>query len=190
MENNNQSNINTPEQAPINSIPPSPEKLSNKIIAIGALVIAVATIIYIIPKYWDVAGGGATVQTAPDSINAVEAATIKFEVSVPGSKQNIKDRYTDIFLYYQITGQDFLGQIQPKLLSKDNVHEVYEFTIPPYPNQKPGEITYSIELKLDGHANRIEGYKKIKIGEYSNTTNSNSFKTWDDGTAYAKGEII
>src|SRR3989344_3936881 len=168
MENNNQSNINTPEQAPINSIPPSPEKLSNKIIAIGALVIAVAAIIYIIPKYWDVAGGGATVQTAPDSIKAGEAATIKFEVSVPGSKQNINGRYTDIVMHYNLTEFDS-NFTQPKLISQTKDKEVYEFTIPPYPAGTQGEISYYIELKLDGHANRIEGYKKIKIGENINT---------------------
>ena len=79
---------------------------------------------------------------------------------------------------------------QPKLISQTKDKEIYEFTIPPYSAGTQGEISYYIELKLDGHANRIEGYKKIKVGEYSSTTSANSFKTWDDGTGYVKGEVI
>lgn len=55
-----------------NQLPPSPKKLSYKIVGVSVLVIAVVVIIYIIPKYWDVAGGGATIETAPDSIKVSE----------------------------------------------------------------------------------------------------------------------
>lgn len=148
------------------------QKLRKKIIVAGALVLAVAAIIYIIPKYWDVAGGGGTIQTAPDSIKAGEAATIKFEVSIPGSQQNINGRYTDIVMHYNLTEFDS-NFTQPKLISQTKDKEIYEFTIPPYPVGTQGEISYYIELKLDGDSNRVEGYKKIKVGEYSDTNNSN-----------------
>lgn len=190
MDNNNQPNINIPEQPPINSISPTPKKWSSKAIILCVSVVAIAAIIFIIPKYWDVAGGGATNQTAPDSVKVGEAAIIKFEVSVPGSKQNINGRYTDIVMHYNLTEFDS-NFTQPKLISQTQDKEIYEFTIPPYPVGTQGEISYYIELKLDGHANKIDGYKKIKVGESLASTNgNNSFKTWDDGTGYVKGEVV
>jgi hypothetical protein len=164
MDNNNKLNINTQEQAHINSILLLPKKLNKKIIVIGALVLAVVLAIYIIPQYWDVAGGGAVIQTASDSVKTGETIVIKLEVSVPGSKQNINGRYTDIVMHYNLTEFDS-NSVQPKLISQTKYKEIYEFTISPYPEGTQGEISYYIELKLDGHAGRIEGYKKIKVGD-------------------------
>ena len=133
-----------------------------KIILIGLPILAVVLCLGYFFFIFEV-GGGASIQTAPDIVKAGDPVVIKLEVSVPGSKQNINGRYADIFLYYQTTGQDTIGQLKPKLISQTKDKEIYEFIIPPYPAGTRGEITYMIELKLDGHTNSTEGYKKIKL---------------------------
>ena len=110
----------------------------------------------------NLAGGGSSVQVAPDTVKAGESAKVSLKLSVWGGSGSIKDRYSDIFLIYQITGEDLLGQLTPKLVSQDDKNQVYEFSIPTRKGAS-GEITYSIELKLDGQPNRFEGIKKIKI---------------------------
>lgn len=142
-----------------------------KILGIVAFIVTTATIIiFVFPRYWDLAGGGASVQTAPDSISAGETAIVKFEVLVPGSKRDIKGRYTDLIMHYGLAKPES-NTVLPKLVSQTKEREVYEFTIPPYSVGTTGEISYYIELKLDGHANQTEGYKKIKVNNYATSTN-------------------
>lgn len=135
------------------------KKLLLVIVVVGVII---AGILFLFKTAFTPGGGGST-QTAPDTVKIGELATVNLDLNVWGSGGSIKGRYTNIFLYYQITGQDFVKQIEPKLISQNNSHESYEFSIPTYPQYKNGEIIYSIELKLDGQPSRIEGIKKIQI---------------------------
>lgn len=134
------------------------------------VLIILGTVIFILLLGWmglkwlggNLAGGGGSVQTAPDTVKPGEPAKVSLKLSVWGGGGSIKDRYSDIFLVYQITGEDLLGQLTPKLVSQDDKSQLYEFSIPTRKNAG-GEITYSIELKLDGQPSRFEGIKKIKI---------------------------
>lgn len=109
------------------------------------------------------AGGGGSIQVAPDIINSGEPVVIELELSVWGSGGAINGRYADILGYYRLIGGNEYKSLQPKLVSKEKQKEVYKFTIPPYPKGTTGEIEYYFELKLDGQPNRIDGMKKIKI---------------------------
>lgn len=112
----------------------------------------------------NLAGGGGITQIVPDTVKSGDPAVVDLKLTVWGGGGPIKGRYTDIFLNYQITGQDVLGQLKPKLISQDEKSETYEFIIPGFPKgTKGGEIQYSIEAKLDGQPSRIEGIKKIQI---------------------------
>lgn len=119
MNNNTQQNINATSERPlINPIPPtSTKKLNNKIIALSVLIVIVVAVGYILPKHRDLAGGGAANQIAPDSVKTGDTAIVRLELSVPGSKQNINGRYTDIAMHYYLTESD-VNITQPKLISQ------------------------------------------------------------------------
>lgn len=106
----------------------------------------------------DVAGGGGSNQQAPDSVKHNEPAKIKLELSAQGS---VKGRYTDVVCYYRVVGNNDYQQVRTEPVAKDKTHETYEFIIPPV--GRTGEIEYYFELKLDGHASRVNGIKKIKV---------------------------
>jgi hypothetical protein len=108
-------------------------------------------------------GGGGGTQTAPDSVKPGEPAVIKLELSVWGSGGDIKGRYRDIAVSYRLVGERGYKMLSPRLVSQDKKHEVYQFTIPAYPEGTKGEIEYFFDVTLDGHHSRIEGIKKIKV---------------------------
>jgi hypothetical protein len=133
-------------------------------------------------KWWasGVAGGGGSEQIAPDTVKAGESAKVDLKLSVWGGSGQIQNRYKNIFLNYQITDEDLLGQLSPKLISQDDKSQTYEFSIPTH-NNSSGEITYSFEFKFDGQTNRIEGIKKIKVVGISTTTpGNNTLQTSDE----------
>lgn len=135
-----------------------------KFILVLGIVILVIILGYISLMWFggNLAGGGSSEQVVPDSVKAGESVKVSLKLSVWGGDEQIEGRYRDIFLYYSITGQDFLRSVEPKLLSQDEKSQTYEFSIPTSKNYA-GEITYIFEFMFDGQINRIDGIKKIKI---------------------------
>jgi len=120
------------------------------------------------------AGGGGSTQNAPDSVKPGEPALVKLDLSVWGSGGLIKDRYTDVAFYYRLVGEPNYKILKsnpiPVIFTGDQekfngMYESYTFTIPPYSKGTTGDIEYYFEMKLDGHLNRIDGIKKIKVNE-------------------------
>jgi hypothetical protein len=110
-----------------------------------------------------VAGGGGSIQTAPDTTKSGEPTIIKLELTVWGSGGPIKGRYTDMLGYYRLAGEQRYKSIAPNLESQSEDREVYNFAIPAYAKGTIGEIEYHFELKFDSQPQRISGKKKIKL---------------------------
>jgi hypothetical protein len=108
-------------------------------------------------------GGGGSEQVAPDVVKAGGPAVVQLTLSVWGAGGAIRGRYTDISLHYRLVGEGDSKILRPKLISQEEKREVYEFTIPAYPEETIGEIEYYLELNLDGHHSRINGMKRIKV---------------------------
>ena len=85
----------------------------------------------------------------------------------------ITERYTNIYLYYRLVGEDKYKSVQSKIvdltanykvgLSDIAQYEKYEFTITPYPKNITGKIEYYIDITFDGHPNHLKGIKKIQL---------------------------
>lgn len=110
-----------------------------------------------------VAGGGGSIQTAPDTTKSGEPTVIKLELTVWGSGGPIKGRYTDMLGYYRLSGEQRYKSIAPNLESQSVDREVYNLAIPAYAKGTIGEIEYYFELKFDSQPQRISGKKKIKL---------------------------
>jgi hypothetical protein len=192
MENGNQNLQTPPAPAPM---PPVAKKWYQHkgILAIIILAVITAVISYvafnhqsIIDRY-GLAGGGGSEQYAPDNVSTGQPAIIQLIVSTWGSGGPIKGRYTGISLSYKLASETDYKTLQPEAIPlPDNYQKVetaikqweaYQFTIPPYPQGKSGQIQYYIDLKLDGQANRINGAKQIQVSDASSTTNSNYDKS-------------
>jgi hypothetical protein len=110
-----------------------------------------------------IGGGGASTQSAPDSVKNGDTAVVRLELAVIGAGAKINGRYTDIVGFYRLVGQSDYNKIVPRLVSQETSREVYEFSIPTRPDMIGAEIEYYFELKLDTIPSRLEGAKKIRI---------------------------
>ncbi|MBZ5728266.1 MAG: hypothetical protein LAP87_25175 [Acidobacteriia bacterium] len=134
--------------------------LSNDM-SIGKLALSVVCVLTVSCMFTP--GGGGSTQSGPDSVKAGEPIVINLELSVWGSGGSIDGRYKDIVLFYRCVGDSEYKTIEPRLISRHDKSEVYEFTVPAVANETSREVEYYLEMKLDGHLNRIEGIKKIRI---------------------------
>lgn len=156
--------------------------------------------------YWfgsNLAGGGASEQIAPDTIQTGESTDITFVVTATGGGGKIGGRFKDISLHYKLAGETIYKNIQPQQIdlpdnfetaqSKTFQSEAYKFTIPPYPKGTTGEIEYYIEMTFDGYKSHQDGVKKIKIvnqKKQSTTTSTKVSLSADKKNIISDGKIL
>src|SRR3989338_10886125 len=96
MDNNIQPNINTPEQSPINSTPPSPKKLSNKVIAIIILaIIAVGVSLIAYKKQSPISTNFVNSPSTQNKIYSVKEINDLFQIN----SENLKNKSVQLKAY-------------------------------------------------------------------------------------------
>ncbi|HEU4452658.1 MAG TPA: hypothetical protein VFR81_06335 [Longimicrobium sp.] len=123
----------------------------------------VAALLFLLLAWGCGPGGGGTIQVAPETVRAGEAAMVQLELSVWGAGGDVRGRYTELAAFYRLVGEPAFREVTPTLVSGDERSERYRIVIPPYPRGTRGEIEYYIDVKLDGHASRIEGIRRIAV---------------------------
>ena len=147
--------------------------MNKLLIVIGVIVIAFAAIFFYLQV--NLGGGGGATHSVPDIATTTKPIQIMVILTTWGGGGSISGRYKDTSLYYRLVGEDIYNKVNsvPTPLpenykaamerDKNNQYEAILFTIPAYPKGTKGEVEYYVDTILDGHFNRQNGIKTIKL---------------------------
>jgi hypothetical protein len=130
--------------------------------ALGLSLIGVLGIIGLV-LYSFVPGGGGSREVAPSLVHPCEPTVVRLELSVWGGGGPIAGRYSDVRMYYQMPGEDGDHALAPKLVSRSDTTEVYEFIVPPLRAGTQATIDHYFEVTLDGERTRIPAKTNILV---------------------------
>lgn len=129
-----------------------------------ALILLCAVAIFLLTGC---AGGGGSVHIPPEYIEANSPTAIKMELTVCGAGSGkLNERYTNITLYYRISGQEEFTSVSmiPTSITKKRLY--VQATLPPFDVEDNTFVEYYIDFLFDGHYNKREivrvPVKKVK----------------------------